>query len=883
MLSKEAIKEKYVRAGHLSLLHRWWARRPLIASRAAILASLIPNGTSKEEKDRLLKLLERTCTWQASYDTKIMNQARKVLTSHFSEPPRVLDSFAGGGSVPFEALRLGCDAYAVDLNPVAYIIQLCGLVYPQKYNDLSDQKFVLSSKKLSIFSKIAQDLGKWGYWMEERMYEHLNQYYDNDQDNRGIQSYFWARTIHCSNPSCGREVPLLKSLWLKKNQIAVKIIKKDQETFDFQIVTGSFDFDPSKGTISLGNLTCPFCNQRSPVEYVRQEGKAGRFGVKPIAIVETAEHSTKKIRKQKIFRTFTEKDIQCYNSSLKALEAKLQEHKADFLSILPTEPAPRKGSGPQRFFTFSNYGFETFDTLFNPRQKLFFIIAIETLKEVYKQVSSNVDPDYAKAICTYLALVIDRMTDFNSILTTWRQNDGGIRNLFERPTISMKWSFAEVNPFCQTSTVNWTRFVDQITETLDHCTRVGYRSAHLYRGSAIKLPYSDEFFDLTVIDPPYYDYIVYADISDFFYVWLKRSVGWLYPEHFSTPLTPKSQEIIHNRHRHGGNEIESREFYEQSLVQAFSEIRRVLKPEGLLVIMFTHRSTQAWEALLKSVLNAGFYVTASWPIQTELGNRLQAIGRKGQATVNSTIFLVCRKQEIKRVGYFEDIRGTLKEQVASKLKEFWQAGIRGADFFISSIGPLVEIFGQYSQIQKLSGESVSMDELFALLQSEVANFVMTQLFDDFSTEILDKKTQFYLIYKWAYQSQKTTYDDINKLAKAIGVEEKEIFGRNALLHKQGARIHPIDPFKRMKEQKEVKDTGTHIDRLHLMVFWWSEGSMEELKTYLSQSEIGAKHPIWRVAQALSEILPGGNKEKQILQALLTLVQRRELYQTSQQI
>ncbi|MFX0092321.1 MAG: DNA methylase, partial [Candidatus Hodarchaeota archaeon] len=317
-------------------------------------------------------------------------------------------------------------------------------------------------------------------------------------------------------------------------------------------------------------------------------------------------------------------------------------------------------------------------------------------------------------------------------------------------------------------------------------------------------------------------------------------------------------------------EKRSKTFYETALIQAFSEIRRTLKSEGLLVIMFTHRSTQAWESLIKSVLKAGFYATASWPVQTELGNRLQAIGRKGQATVNSTILLVCRKQKIERIGYFEDIKATLKEQVTTKLNAFWKAGIRGADFFISSIGPLIEIFGQYTQIQKLSGEPVSIDELFTLLRSEVANFVMTQLFDDFSMKVLDKKTKFYLIYKWAYPSQKTAYDEINKLVKAVGGEEQEIFGKKGLLLKRGAKVHPVDPLKRMKDHEDAKDLNALIDMLHLMALWWAEESLEQLKTFLSQNKIGLKHPVWRVAQALCEILPAGNKEKQVLQALLGL-------------
>ncbi|MFX0090894.1 MAG: hypothetical protein ACFFBD_03945, partial [Candidatus Hodarchaeota archaeon] len=497
-----------------------------------------------------MKLIDHTCTWQASSDPNIINKAQKIINKYFPEPPRVLDSFAGGGSIPLEALRLGCEAYAVDLNPVAYIILLCSLVYPQRYRSPASQDDNLPLEVRRFSSQLAQDVGKWGYWMEKRMYELLKECYGKDYKSQTIRSYFWARTIRCSNPSCGQEVPLLKSLWLKKNHTAVKLLQKNQKSFTFEIITDSFDFNPSKGTVALGNLTCPFCNQYSPVEYVRQEGKAGRFGIKPIAIVENKTvTNTKSSKGQKIFRTFAEEDILCYNHALTTLESKLQDY-PDVLSIIPGEPAPRKGSGPQRFFTYSNYGFETFDTFFNPRQRLFYITAIETLNEVYRSLSQDADPDYAKAVTTCLALVIDRMADFNSVFTTWRENDGGIRNLFERPTISMKWSFAEVNPFCQNNTINWRTFVEQTAETLDHCARVSQRGAHLHRGSATQLPYEDNFFDLAVIDPPYYDYIVYADISDFFYVWLKRSIGWLYPEHFSTPLTPKTQEIIHNRHRH---------------------------------------------------------------------------------------------------------------------------------------------------------------------------------------------------------------------------------------------------------------------------------------------------------------------------------------------
>ncbi|MDW8185739.1 MAG: hypothetical protein RMM07_10860 [Anaerolineae bacterium] len=393
-------------------------------------------------------------------------------------------------------------------------------------------------------------------------------------------------------------------------------------------------------------------------------------------------------------------------------------------------------------------------------------------------------------------------------------------------------------------------------------------------GSAASLPFGHQSFDAVVIDPPYYDNVPYADLSDFFYVWLRRTVGDLYPEAFRTELTPKDEEAVVNPARFGGGkrgEQIAEAHYRRLMQASFAEIHRVLKPEGLCVVMFTHRSTAAWESLIGSLLDAGLYPTASFPVHTEME---ASTHQHGKGAIRSTILMACRRRpEDAGVGWYPQVRGELHRVIPERLREFWAAGIRGADFFISAIGPAVGVFGRYRQVMRPDGTVVTIAELLDETRSIVTEFALRQL----GLAALDLPTRFYVLYRWAYGGERLAFDDANKLAKGIGVELDELARTHGLVRRQGNEVRvPIfaerfeeAALQRMERALEAGEAPSRwtIDQVHLALWWWGKGERETLSKYLATLGVtNEDHPFWRTAQALLEVeqaQPNGALEKEV--------------------
>jgi len=323
----------------------------------------------------------------------------------------------------------------------------------------------------------------------------------------------------------------------------------------------------------------------------------------------------------------------------------------------------------------------------------------------------------------------------------------------------------------------------------------------VFQVSATDLPYPDDYFDAVITDPPYYDNINYAELSDFFYVWLKRTVGDLYPELFATPLTPKSDEIVSNPVRQGDAE-KAKEFFEDMMSKAFKEMYRVLKPDGIACIVFAHKSTAAWETILNALISSGLYLTASWPIDTEMKSRMNA---QETASLASSIYMVCRKRTERKTAYFNEIKPEIERSIKDKLDQFWNEGIEGADFFISAIGPAMEVFGRYESVETPSGEKVSANELLDLVQKTVSDYALRRILKT-RIESVDVETRFYLLYRFNYGQAKVPYDDARKLAQAVGIE---ISDKSSIIKTSKNFVSVLSPFDREK----IKDE-TMIDVLH---------------------------------------------------------------------
>jgi len=392
------------------------------------------------------------------------------------------------------------------------------------------------------------------------------------------------------------------------------------------------------------------------------------------------------------------------------------------------------------------------------------------------------------------------------------------------------------------------------------------------QSSATSLPFPDNHFDAILTDPPYYDNVPYADLSDFFYVWLKRSVGDLFPDLFTTPLTPKTQECIENEsllRRSSGIakedyqtlSIKDKEFFEKSLSDSFKEIHRVLKPGGIAVIVYAHKTTDGWETMLNSLVDAGLVVTASWPIHTEMETRLRA---GGSAALASSIYMVCRKMKRERVGYYSEVQPRIRERVEEKLHQFWNEKIVGGDFFISAIGPAMEVFSRYERVEKYSGEVVTTADLLDYIRSVSTGFIVERLLKDVSSSEIDKESQFYLTYRWTYLDHTVEYDDARKLASATGVSLEKLWARGGFVRKSGSKITVLDA----KSRDEFDEVHSMVDVMHRAVLLWEKGKRDEIAELLRETGFSESPALRQFSQAVAESLMNGNKEKQLLEGFL---------------
>ena len=381
------------------------------------------------------------------------------------------------------------------------------------------------------------------------------------------------------------------------------------------------------------------------------------------------------------------------------------------------------------------------------------------------------------------------------------------------------------------------------------------------QASATELPYPDNYFDAVFTDPPYYDNVPYSYLSDFFYVWLKRSIGDLYPELFMTPLTPKSKEIVAYSHQEGGFEAGKR-YFEEMLKKSFKEISRVLKPNGIATIVYTHKSTSGWETLINSLLESDLVVTASWPIDTEMKARLRA---KESAALASSIYFVWRKMERKEIGWLNEVKEEIKNHIYKKLETLWKEGISGADYFIAAIGSAIEIFGKYKKVMDYEGNEINASKLLEYVREIVTDYAVRQILHNGIAEELSSLTRFYLLWRWTYKEAKVHFDDARKLAQSTGVDLGKEWNRG-FIKKEKEFISVLGP-----QDRTLDDIGNEemIDVLHKVLLLWKSGRKEEIKIVLSETGYGRKEAFYRVAQAISETLPNDSKEKKLLDGFLS--------------
>ena len=891
-ISKQSAREKSIRHGHISTLHIWWARRPLAAMRAAIFASLIPAPKDEEERQYLHDLITDIVDWDAvkKGNSARVLEARELIRKHYPDaPPKVLDPFMGGGSTGLEALRLGCEAHGVELNPVAYLIELCTLVYPQKYGQPvtvvpEDYEGSLEQAELDlpglenppkqirmdmpggkpyvVQNPLAEDVRRWGEWVLEETRKEIGHLYE-DPEGHTIVGYIWARTATCPNPACGAEMPMLRQTWLanKKNKkVALRmIVDREAKAISFEVVEGdAIDFDPTDMTMKRGTIVCPVCDNSPPTSFLGEEGRAKRLGEKMIAVVYRKEGKT-----GKYYRVATKRDMALFGEARTNLDCVLAENP----DALPSEPTPDRRS---RSVSIQVYGLMQWRDLFNSRQALMLSVLINRIDHIYKTVSRETgDTEYATALVSYLALVIDSIADRGCTLCVWRSGSEDVGHVFGRQALPMNFDYMETNVFSG-STGSWASAMGKTLRAINNASITTKHWATLLQGTATRLPYMKNKLDSIITDPPYYDSVTYAELSDFFYVWLKRGIGEYHPDIFSTPLTPKTPEIIQARARHSNLQAAKR-FYEEQMTEAFSQAQNVLRDDGIVVVVFAHKSTSAWETLINSLLTAGLVVTASWPLHTELSNRPNA---QGTAALASSIFIVCRKRTADQDGFFDDVRHELHDRIEERLNFFWDQGIRGADFFISAIGPAVEVFGRYSRVRKLTGEDVGVAELLDLVQEMVADYALRQVLNGrYQLGAVDAPTRFYVMYRWSYNKQRLPFDDARRLAQALGAEVDDLIGRYRIVKKRGATVTVPDASGRVDDEhlgEPARDGSAApvIDVLHRSLRIWQGGDRQALVDFLETHAVSRGDAVSLVAQAIASVLPPQDEERRMLENFL---------------
>ena len=624
-----------------------------------------------------MEFIKHLVKWENSNKPEYIEPARRlVATAHKilhpraeSDSPKVLDPFAGGGAIPLEALRLGCKAHAIDLNPVAHLIELCTLVFPQKFGQPGSRPLPEYIKRLIAYNKsrkakgqgdlfdseraepdtdrggpipdmeiteaeyrknpLLADFRYWAAVVVKEAWQQLWDVYVPSTDAPRPSAFLWNRTARCPNPACGRLVPLIQSraVVVRKREATLLEYQADGQPLAFTLRSQKEPTDEHlSGTLSRNSAKCPNCQTVIRKADLEKIGKGIGFGQQITCVVESS-------REGKTYRSPDDADALRYSTAVERLR-KMPSPARSGDSVVPNEELPYLRS----IFNVHVYGIDTWAKLFNSRQLLALVTLVASIRKAIQKVAALHDDDYATAVAAFLTLALGRQADYSSTLCAWLPQGEFLGHTFTRQALGMIWDHAEGNPFSAT-TGNWTGAVDWISRVIEFLSSIPMPAVQVTRGDAIRTAYESSSLHGIVTDPPYYDAVPYANLSDFFYVWFRRVLADRLPDVFRTPLTPKGPEIVQLAERNPAYKHKTREFFEQRMKDAFAEGARVLDEDGLYTVVFAHKTTAAWEALVSALIGAGLSVTASWPLHTERPGRLRS---HESAALASSVFLVCR-------------------------------------------------------------------------------------------------------------------------------------------------------------------------------------------------------------------------------------------------
>ncbi len=719
VVSRHSVREKSIRHGHPSTLHLWWARRPLAACRAVLLGLLLPDPCDehcpkefKKQARRLLlgmrgrpdrwtkqiatddglqevvlQFIGDFANWDNASDAGYLEVGRGLVkAAHPEETPLVVDPFAGGGSIPLEALRLGCEAFASDLNPVACLILKVML------EDIPRDG-----------PRLAVELRRAGKEIKEKAEKELAEFYPADSDGARPIAYLWARTVRCEAPNCGGEIPLIRSFWLCKKtrrrralRYRLERSKGESPRVELEVFEPESDKEVPTGLVRNAKAMCPACGavlppERLRTQLTRQRGGADVVfdkqghragGARMLAVV-----TLRPGEQGRHYRLAGASDYRAVWMAMKRLEGVVATPLASGLSAVPNERINpiRPSPNARGLSAVTRYGMETFGDLFAGRQKL----ALAVLTRI---AATGV----GEALQSLVALAVSRCTEQTSSLVRWRNGVEAVAGTFGRQALSMMWDFAEIVPLGDSGS-NFLAAVEWVAEVAEAVASDAPAQVHL--ADAADHPLPGDTASICFTDPPYYDAIPYADLADYFFVWLKRTLPSqpLLRDPFDQTnlLTPKSQESVWNKGHEFAGKPKDQAFFEHAMARAFSECRRLLKPEGIGSVVFAHQTTEGWEAMIGGLIGGRWTVTGSWPIATERRGRLRALDNASLAT---SIHLVCRPRTEDTVGDWQSVARELPKRVREWMERLESEGIRGADLVFACIGPALEIYSRYAKV-----------------------------------------------------------------------------------------------------------------------------------------------------------------------------------------